>query len=107
MSADLFLISGGTELIGIKTIHLALQAGYSVRTAVRSQAKAEAILKTPTVKAINQGSRLTFVIVPDILEDGAYNEAVQAHSTPSILLLALFTVMSRRTTSMLILFRRP
>jgi uncharacterized protein YbjT (DUF2867 family) len=65
MAGDLILITGGSGLIGIKTIHLALQAGYSVRAAVRSQAKADAILATPTVKAINPGSRLTFVIVPD------------------------------------------
>jgi len=77
MSGDLVLITGGTGLIGIKTIHLALEAGYSVRAAVRSQAKAEAILATPTVKAINPGSRLTFVIVPDMLADGAYDKAAQ------------------------------
>jgi nucleoside-diphosphate-sugar epimerase len=77
MSGDLVLITGGTGLIGIKTIHLTLEAGYSVRAAVRSQTKAEAILATPTVKAINPGSRLTFIIVPDMLADGAYEKAVQ------------------------------
>ena len=77
MSGDLVLITGGTGLIGIKTIHTALKAGYSVRAAVRSQAKADAVLATPTVKAINPGSRLTFVIVPDILADNAYDEAVK------------------------------
>jgi nucleoside-diphosphate-sugar epimerase len=77
MAGELILITGGTGLIGIKTIHLALKAGYSVRAAVRSQAKADAILATPTVKAINPGPRLTFVIVPDMLADGAYDEAVK------------------------------
>lgn len=77
MAGELVLITGGTGLIGIKTIHKALQDGYSVRAAVRSQAKADAVLATPTVKAINPGSRLTFVIVPDILADNAYDEAVK------------------------------
>jgi nucleoside-diphosphate-sugar epimerase len=77
MSSGLVLITGGSGLIGIKTIHLALEAGYSVRAAVRSQAKANLILATPTVKAINPGPRLTFIVVPDMLVDGAYDEAVK------------------------------
>jgi nucleoside-diphosphate-sugar epimerase len=77
MTGELVFITGGTGLIGIKTIHSALKAGYSVRAAVRSQAKADAVLATKTVKAINPGSRLTFAIVPDILADNAYDEAVK------------------------------
>jgi nucleoside-diphosphate-sugar epimerase len=77
MTEELVFITGGTGLIGIKTIHTALKAGYSVRAAVRSQAKADAVLATKTVKAINPGSRLTFAIVPDILADNAYDEAVK------------------------------
>ncbi|KAH8650626.1 hypothetical protein BGZ60DRAFT_421451 [Tricladium varicosporioides] len=77
MAGDLVLITGGTGLIGIKTIHLALKAGYTVRAAVRSQSKGEAILATPTLKADPPGSRLSFVIVPDILKDNAYDEAVR------------------------------
>jgi nucleoside-diphosphate-sugar epimerase len=77
MSSDLIFLTGGSGLIGIKTIHLALLAGYSVRAAVRSQAKADLILATPTVKAINPGSRLTFITVPDMLVGGAYDKAVE------------------------------
>ncbi len=77
MAGDLVLITGGTGLIGIKTIQLALQAGYSVRAAVRSQAKADTILATPTVKKLQPASRLSFVIVPDILANNAYDEAVK------------------------------
>ncbi|TVY25856.1 putative uncharacterized oxidoreductase [Lachnellula hyalina] len=77
MAGELILVTGGTGLIGIKTIHTALKAGYSVRAAVRSQEKAKAVLATPTVMAINPGSKLTFVIVPDILADNAYDEAVK------------------------------
>jgi uncharacterized protein YbjT (DUF2867 family) len=39
MSNDLVLITGGTGFIGFKIIVTALQAGYSVRAAVRSDAK--------------------------------------------------------------------
>jgi nucleoside-diphosphate-sugar epimerase len=77
MAGELILHTGGTGLIGIKTIHKLLKAGYSVRAAVRSQAKADAILATPTIKAINPGSRLTFVIVQDILAEDPYDEAVK------------------------------
>ena len=78
MPGDLVLITGGTGLIGIKTIQLALKAGYHVRAAVRSQAKADAVLATPTVKAlVASGSQISFVIVPDILAKNAYDEAVQ------------------------------
>jgi len=75
MAGELVLVTGGTGFIGIKVIQLALKAGYSVRAAVRSQQKADAVLETPTVKSINPGSRLTFTIVPDILAENAYNEA--------------------------------
>jgi len=77
MSGDLVLITGGTGMIGIKTIQLALKAGYSVRAAVRSQEKADSILATPTVKALAPGPKLTFTIVPDILAEGAFDEAVK------------------------------
>ncbi|RDW73281.1 NAD(P)-binding protein-8 [Coleophoma cylindrospora] len=77
MANELVLITGGTGLIGIKTIVAALKAGYSVRAAVRSQAKFNSILATPTVKALAPGSRLTSVIVPDILVDHAFDEAVK------------------------------
>ncbi|KAE8445973.1 hypothetical protein EG329_012612 [Mollisiaceae sp. DMI_Dod_QoI] len=77
MAGELVLITGGTGMVGIKIIQVALKAGYSVRAAVRSQEKANAVLATPTIKAINPGSRLTFVIVTDILGDNAYDEAVK------------------------------
>jgi nucleoside-diphosphate-sugar epimerase len=78
MAGDLVLITGGTGLIGIKTIQIALRAGYKVRAAVRSQAKADAVVATPTVKGlIASGAQISFVIVPDILADNAYDEAVK------------------------------
>lgn len=79
MAGDLILITGATGLIGIKTLQLALKSGYSVRAAVRSQEKADAVLATPTVKSLlaSGASSLSFVIVPDILANNAYDEAVK------------------------------
>jgi hypothetical protein len=48
-----------------------------MQATVRSQAKANEILATPSVKAINPGSTITFAIVPDILADNAYDQAVK------------------------------
>lgn len=77
MAGDLVFVTGGSGFIGIKTIQLLLKSGYSVRAAVRSQSKADAILATPTVKAINPGSRLEFSIVPDMLADNPYDEVIK------------------------------
>jgi nucleoside-diphosphate-sugar epimerase len=78
MAGDLILVTGATGLIGIKAVQLALTAGYTVRAAVRSQEKANAVSATPTVKAlVASGSKLTFAIVPDILADNAYDDAVK------------------------------
>jgi nucleoside-diphosphate-sugar epimerase len=77
MAGELVFATGGSGFIGIKTIQLLLKSGYSVRAAVRSQAKADAILATPTIKALNPGSRLEFAIVPDMLADNPYDEAIK------------------------------
>ncbi|KAF2666189.1 NAD(P)-binding protein [Microthyrium microscopicum] len=80
MSAGLVLITGATGLIGYSVVVEALRSGYSVRAAVRSQAKADRILATKPIKELwssNPVANLSFVFVPDILADGAYDEAVQ------------------------------
>lgn len=78
MEAELILVTGATGHLGYRTLVLALEAGYKVRVAVRSQAKAETVLAAPSIKALAPGPRLDFTIVPDILADGAYNDAVKA-----------------------------
>jgi nucleoside-diphosphate-sugar epimerase len=75
--SNLVLITGGSGHIGGRVIIDALEAGYSVRAAVRNQSKADAILGMPSVVALNPGERLTFAIVPDLLGDGAYDEAMK------------------------------
>lgn len=77
-SNDLVLITGGTGFVGSCTLLRLLKAGYRVRAAVRSEAKIESVLARPQIQAaLNPGSRLTFVIVPDITAPGAYDDAVE------------------------------
>ena len=80
MTGELVLITGGSGHIGHRVIVDALDAGYSVRAAVRSQAKAEKILATPSIKALKSPDRLSFTIVPDMLAQGAYDDAVAGAS---------------------------
>lgn len=73
----LVLITGANGHIGFRVLIHALRAGYAVRAAVRSEAKAALILSRPQIQALQPGSRLAFVIVPDITAPNAYTEAVQ------------------------------
>ena len=77
MSSDLVLITGVTGHLGFRTLILALQAGYQVRAAVRSQSKANTILSNSVFKVLNRSSQLSFIIVPDLTVAGAYDEAVK------------------------------
>ena len=77
MATELVFITGGTGHVGFRTLVTALQLGYSVRAAVRSESKKQQILSAQSVKSLNPGPRLTFAIVPDLTVDGAYDEAVQ------------------------------
>ena len=61
--------------MGFRALVEALEAGCHVRTAVRSQSKAELILTAPSIEALNPGSKLYFVKVSDILADGTYDKA--------------------------------
>jgi nucleoside-diphosphate-sugar epimerase len=75
--SNLLLITGATGHVGFCTLLHALKAGYSVRAAVRSVAKADLILSRPQIQALNPGSRLSFTIVPDITAPSAYDAAVR------------------------------
>ncbi|KAI9800756.1 MAG: hypothetical protein M1833_003173 [Piccolia ochrophora] len=77
MTNELVLITGATGHLGFRILVEALKAGYSVRAAVRSQAKAKPILDAPSIVALAPGSALTFVTVPDITAEGAYDDAVK------------------------------
>ena len=76
--SELVLITGATGHVGFKTLLDALEAGYRVRAAVRSESKAQVITSNPVFKAANiPEGQLSFVIVPDLTVPGAYDEAVK------------------------------
>lgn len=77
MATDLVLITGATGHVGFRVLVFVLNAGYSVRAAVRNESKSDIILSTASIQAISPGPRLTFVTVPNILADGAYDDAVK------------------------------
>ena len=78
MTGSLVLITGSTGHLGFRTLLDALKAGYTVRAAVRSEARAQTILNNPVFKAANfPSSQLSFVIVPDLAAPHAYDEAVK------------------------------
>ncbi|TKA69463.1 hypothetical protein B0A55_08330 [Friedmanniomyces simplex] len=87
MARNLETVSGGTGFIGSRTPRYALEKGYNVRAAVRSEAKAESVRNSPGLKNI-KGS-LEIAIVPDILASGAFDEAIKASSTSSTWLPAV------------------
>ena len=75
MSSKLILLTGGTGHVGYATLIEALSKGYSVRAAVRSESKADLIKAAKSTEPYL--SQLSFVIVPDIEVDGAFDEGVK------------------------------
>ncbi|KAJ9654180.1 hypothetical protein H2198_006744 [Neophaeococcomyces mojaviensis] len=75
MSFGLILLTGATGLVGFRILEEALDRGYKVRLAIRSESKIDQLKKA-------LGSRyaahdLEFVLVPDMGRDGAFDQAVQ------------------------------
>ena len=77
MKSDTVLITGATGHLGFRVLVLALEAGYSARVAVRNESGIEKVLAAPSIKRLNSGANISFIVVPDILADGAYDEAVK------------------------------
>jgi uncharacterized protein YbjT (DUF2867 family) len=76
MANDQFvLVTGGSGHVGFRALAFALQSGYRVRAAVRSPEKATQIKSAKSIQGYSD--RLEFVMVPDIVADGAYEEAVK------------------------------
>ena len=75
--SDLVLITGATGHLGFRVLLDALERGYEVRAAVRSEAKEKVITSNPAFKALGKEAQLSFVVVPDFLEDGAFDNAMQ------------------------------
>lgn len=66
------LISGGSGYVASHIVKTFLDAGYKVRTTVRSESTKEKV-----EKAQKNHPSLSFVIVKDGQADGAYDEAVK------------------------------
>ena len=72
---ELVLITGATGFIGFRTLIEALKAGYHVRAATRNESGIQKIKAARSTQPYL--SQLEFVIVPDILKEDAYYEAVK------------------------------
>ncbi|TVY36655.1 NAD-dependent epimerase/dehydratase [Lachnellula occidentalis] len=77
MASANLLITGATGFIGFKVLLDALELGYTVRVAVRSSSGAEALLSNPKIQSLDSGTNISFVAVPDITQEGAYDEALK------------------------------
>ena len=64
-TSDKVLVTGANGFIGHWLIRLLLERGYSVRAAVRSADKGEAILKTVLDKLPERAKDVEYVVVPD------------------------------------------
>ena len=75
MPSGLILLTGATGHVGFATLILALKKGYTIRAAVRSEAKASTIREHSATKPYL--GQLFFVTVPDITVSGAFDEAIK------------------------------
>ena len=77
-SKPLVLLTGATGFVGYLTLVDLLKSGYRVRAAVRSQAKADKVNATPSVKALSPASdTLSYVVIPDMAKAGAFDDAAK------------------------------
>ncbi|KAI0114134.1 putative cinnamoyl-CoA reductase [Nemania sp. FL0031] len=77
MSSNTILLTGGTGFIGFHVLLKVLEAGWTVRAAIRSLSKADSLAKHPKIVALGVPDKLSFVEVPDITAANAYDEAIK------------------------------
>ncbi len=70
------LLTGANGFIGQHILALFLEAGHSVRSVVRSQAKVDQLAQT--FSAFASSSQPDFSIVPDITSPGAFDQALES-----------------------------
>ncbi|KAI0635005.1 NAD-P-binding protein [Trametes polyzona] len=73
ISSGLVLITGANGFVAAWTIKAFLEKGFSVRGTVRSAAKAEYLRNLFS----SYGEKLSFVVVPDMTQEGAFDQAVK------------------------------
>ncbi|KAI0450513.1 putative cinnamoyl-CoA reductase [Xylaria acuta] len=77
MPSPNLLLTGATGFIGFHVLLKALEEGWVVRAAVRSIEKSRFITDHPKITALDRLDRLSFVEVPDICDENAYEEAIK------------------------------
>jgi dihydroflavonol-4-reductase len=76
MSGELVLVTGGSGFVGSHCIVKLLQAGYRVRTTVRSPGRADEVRALVRAGGAEPGEALTFATA-DLTADGGWNDAVR------------------------------
>ncbi|EMC95616.1 hypothetical protein BAUCODRAFT_70819 [Baudoinia panamericana UAMH 10762] len=77
MAGNLVLITGVSGHIGFRVLRYALEYGYQVRAAVRSEEKANIVRNNAVLKAMGKDSQLSFTIIPDFSAANAFDEAAK------------------------------
>ncbi|KAK4628120.1 Ketoreductase CTB6 [Fulvia fulva] len=77
MAGELVLITGVTGHLGFRALRYALEHGYRVRAAVRSETKAKSVLSNSALVELKANPELSFAVVPDITAPDAYCEAIK------------------------------
>ncbi|KAJ4854165.1 3-beta hydroxysteroid dehydrogenase/isomerase family domain-containing protein [Trichoderma breve] len=67
------LVTGGSGFAAAHVIRAFLNKGYNVKATVRSETRGEEVLESHA----EHSAKLSYVIVPDIAEKGAFNDALQ------------------------------
>jgi len=80
--APLVLVTGPSGFIGAHIFTQLLKKGYSVRGTVRSQSKADYFTQKFPAAATSQ--QISFVIVRDIAQPGAFKDAVKGPQTAEL-----------------------
>ena len=76
VKAPLILLTGASGFVATHVLNSLLLHGLSVRGTVRNEASGEKLRKIHAHHLNGDNSRLTFAIVKDVAQDGAFKEAV-------------------------------
>lgn len=68
-------VTGVSGFLGFRILAFALEAGYRVRGVVRRQAQIDTIKAAPSAQPYLDN--LEFVVIPDLLKEGAFDEALE------------------------------